>query len=65
MAEEDQEQFSANYYASVNDLTSPVRFRFKGVHADGSEFPVETDMMPITYDGHAVALHFVRPAGAL
>jgi PAS domain S-box-containing protein len=63
VAEEDQEQFSSNYYASVNGLTSPVRFRFRGLRSDGSEFLAETDMVPIAYGGHAVALHFVRPVG--
>ena len=64
VADEDQELFSSNYYASVNDLTTPIRFRFHGVRADGSKFLAETDMVPITYGGHAVALHFVRPVGA-
>jgi PAS domain S-box-containing protein len=64
VAEADQERFSSNYYASVHDLTSPIRFRFRAVRADGSEFLAETDMIPITYDGHAIALHFVRSAGA-
>jgi PAS domain S-box-containing protein len=61
--EDDQEQFSWNYWNRVQELASPVTFRFRGVRTDGSAFPAETDMIPLTFGGHTVAYHFVRAVG--
>lgn len=60
VAEDDQERFSMNYHSSVAKLSHPVTFRFMGVKKDGSKFHAETDMIPISFDGHAIAYHFVR-----
>jgi len=60
VAEEDQELFSNFYRRQVAALAFPVTFRFRGRRKDGSTFAAETDMIPITYQGHAVAYHFVR-----
>ena len=40
-----------------------MTFRFRGVRKDGSAFPAETDMIPLTFGGHTVAYHFVRAVG--
>ena len=56
----DQEMFGRNYSRQVGHLAGPLRFRFKARRKDGSTFDAETDMVPITFGGHAVAYHFVR-----
>jgi PAS domain S-box-containing protein len=61
--EDDQERFSSNYWNRVQELASPVTFRFRGVRKDGSTFPAETDMIPLTFGGHTIAYHFVRTVG--
>lgn len=58
--EEDRELFSWNYHHRISALAFPVTFRFRGRRKDGSTFAAETDMIPITFNGHAVAYHFVR-----
>jgi PAS domain-containing protein len=63
VAEEDRRMFSWNYHNRVAALAFPVTFRFRGMRKDGSTFPAETDMIPITYGGEAVAYHFVRQVG--
>jgi PAS domain S-box-containing protein len=60
VAEEDRKVFSWNYHNRVAALAFPVTFRFRGLRKDGSAFAAETDMIPISYQGHAVAYHFVR-----
>jgi PAS domain-containing protein len=63
VAEEDRRMFSWNYHNRVAALAFPVTFRFRGMRKDGSTFPAETDMIPISYQGEAVAYHFVRQVG--
>ena len=63
MAEEDRSLFSWNYHNRVAALAFPVTIRFRGLRGDGSSFPAETDMIPISHRGHAVAYHFVRQVG--
>jgi hypothetical protein len=63
--EEDQGMFSWNYWNRVQALAFPATLRFRGVRKDGSSFNAETEMIPITYGGHAVAYHFVRDVGAV
>ena len=60
VAEDDRDLFSLNYQNSVAPLAYPVTFRFKGVRKDGKVFSAETDMIPLSWKGHAVAYHFVR-----
>ena len=60
VAEKDQKLFSMNYHKSIAPLASPVRFKFHGIKKDGSTFLTETDMIPISFKGHAIAYHFVR-----
>jgi PAS domain-containing protein len=62
--EDDQAQFSWNYWNRVQELAFPVTFRFRAIRADGSTFLAETDMIPLAYGGHTVAYHFVRQVGA-
>ncbi len=64
VAEEDRAIFSWNYHNRVATLAFPVTFRFRGLRKDGSRFSAETEMIPITYRGHAVAYHFVRQVGS-
>lgn len=60
VADEDQEMYARNYQTRVAALAFPVTFRFHGRRKDGSTFAAETDMVPISFRGHAVAYHFVR-----
>jgi PAS domain S-box-containing protein len=62
VAEEDRAIYSWNYHNRVAALAFPVTFRFRARHNDGSVFAAETDMIPISYKGYAVAYHFVRRA---
>jgi PAS domain S-box-containing protein len=63
VAGEDRTLYSWNYHNRVATLAFPVTFRFRGLRKDGSTFAAETDMIPISYRGHAVAYHFVRQVG--
>lgn len=64
VAEEDRAQFLWNYRNSVAALSNPVMFRFRARRKDGSTFEAETVMIPLSYEGHAIAYHFVREVGA-
>lgn len=61
--ENDQGNMSWNYWNRVQTGSFPVTFRFTGVRKDGSTFPAETEMIPLSYGGHVVAYHFVRGVG--
>lgn len=63
VAEEDRKLYSWNYHNRVAALAFPVTFRFRARRKDGSTFPAETDMVPVSYGGHTVAYHFVRQVG--
>lgn len=60
VAADDQELYGWHYRQRVAALAYPVTFRFRGVRKDRSTFAAETEMIPISYAGHAVAYHFVR-----
>ena len=64
VAESDREMYSWNFHNHVGELANPVTFRFRAQRKDGSTFSAETDMIPISFGGHAVAYHFVRAAQA-
>ena len=61
--EDDQANFSWNYWNRVRALAFPASFRFRGVRKDGTEFQAETDMIPLAFGGHTFAYHFVRQVG--
>jgi PAS domain-containing protein len=63
IAEDDQENYGWHYQQHVARLAYPVTFRFRGRRKDGTAFAAETDMIPISFAGHAVAYHFVRRVG--
>src|SRR5436190_2150385 len=63
VAEDDRKIFSMNYHNCVARLAHPVTFRFRGLRKDGTTFAAETDMIPLVYQGHPVAYHFVRQVG--
>lgn len=63
VAEEDRGLYSWNYHNRVARLAFPVTFRFRGLRKDGTTFAAETDMIPISHGGYAVAYHFVRQVG--
>jgi PAS domain S-box-containing protein len=52
VAEEDRGLYSWHYHNRVGALAFPATFRFRGRRKDGS-----------TFNGHAVAYHFVRQVG--
>jgi PAS domain S-box-containing protein len=60
IAPEDRAVYSWNYHNCVANLAHPATFRFRGIRKDGSTFAAETDMIPISWRGHAIAYHFVR-----
>ena len=64
VAEKDQEMFSKQYHSHIAKLSRPVTFRFHALKKDGKTFLAETDMIPLTYNNHAIAYHFVRVAKA-
>jgi PAS domain S-box-containing protein len=51
-----------HYLQTIQGFGSPVRFQYRARRQNGSTFKVELDMIPITWAGNAVALHFVREA---
>jgi PAS domain S-box-containing protein len=57
---EDRQMYASNYREHVAALKHPVTFRFRGLRKDGSTFAAETDMIPLCWNGHPVAYHFVR-----
>jgi PAS domain S-box-containing protein len=63
VAPEDRETYAWNYQTHVAPLQYPVTFRFRGLRKDGTTFAAETDMIPVSFQGHAVAYHFVRRVG--
>lgn len=63
VAEEDRAIYSWNHHNRVATLSFPATYRFRGLRKDGSTFAAETDMIPISHRGYAVAYHFVRRVG--
>jgi PAS domain S-box-containing protein len=61
--EDDQSLLSWSYWNRVQARAFPTTLRFTAMRADGSTFPAETDMVPLTYGGHTFAYHFVRRVG--
>jgi PAS domain S-box-containing protein len=60
VAPQDRELFASNYREHVAALNRPVTFRFHAVRKNGETFLAETDMIPVSWNGHPVAFHFVR-----
>jgi PAS domain S-box-containing protein len=57
---EDRSVIVDHYTQTIQDLGSPVRFQYRAKRQNGSVFTVEIDMIPITWGGNSIALHFVR-----
>ena len=57
---EDRNVVVNHYTQTIQGLGSPVRFQYRAKRQNGSVFTVETDMIPITWGGNSIALHFVR-----
>jgi PAS domain S-box-containing protein len=57
---EDRAVIVNHYMQTVQGLGSPVRFQYRARRQDGSVFMAELDMVPFTWGGNSVALHFVR-----
>jgi len=60
VAPQDRELFSLNYQRHVGALARPVTFRFNAIRKNGEAFIAETEMIPISWNGHPIAYHFVR-----
>jgi PAS domain S-box-containing protein len=60
VAEKDQKMFAKQFHTHVANLSRPVTFKFTAKMKNGKTFAAETDMIPITFQGHALAYHFVR-----
>jgi PAS domain S-box-containing protein len=63
VAEEDRGIYSWYYHNRIAALAFPVTFRFRALRKDGSTFAAETDMIPVSFNGEAIAYHFVRQVG--
>jgi PAS domain S-box-containing protein len=63
VAEEDRGIYSWHYHNRVAALAFPATFRSRALRKDGTTFAAETDMIPVSFNGHAVAYHFVRQVG--
>jgi PAS domain S-box-containing protein len=60
VAPQDRQLFATNYRDHVTTLGRPVTFRFHAVRKSGETFLAETEMIPISWNGHPIAYHFVR-----
>jgi PAS domain S-box-containing protein len=60
VAPQDRELVASNYRDHVTALSRPVTFRFHALRKDGGTFLAETDMIPVSWNGHPLAYHFVR-----
>ena len=60
VAPQDREMIASNYQRHVGALTRPVTLRFNAVRKNGETFTAETEMIPISWNGHPIAYHFVR-----
>lgn len=60
VAPQDREMVASNYQKHVGALTRPVTFRFNAIRKNGETFTAETEMIPISWNGHPIAYHFVR-----
>jgi len=60
VAPQDRTLFASNYGEHVAALKNPASFRFHGVRKNGETFLAETEMIPVTWNGHPIAYHFVR-----
>ncbi|MHB8843701.1 MAG: PAS domain-containing protein [Nitrospirota bacterium] len=60
VAPPDRELVASNYRKHVTALNRPVTFRFHGQRKNGETFLAETVMIPVSWNGNAVAYHFVR-----
>jgi len=60
VAEQDRKMFASNYGDSVAAMKRPVSFRFHAIRKNGDAFLAETEMIPVSWNGHPIAYHFVR-----
>lgn len=60
VADADRGVYVWNYQHRVAELQFPATFRFRAIRKDGSTFSAETDIIPLSFGGHTIALHFVR-----
>jgi len=60
VTQQDRDLFASNYQEKVTTLSRPVTFRFHGIRKNGEVFLAETEMIPVSWNGHAIAYHFVR-----
>ena len=59
-AMEDQALVIDSYNEHIHQTLTPARFRIKALRKDGSSFKAEIDMIPLSWRGEMLALHFVR-----
>lgn len=63
VAPSDRELVATNFRQHVTGLSRPATFRFHALRKNGETFLAETEMIPVSWNGHAVAYHFVREIG--
>jgi ketosteroid isomerase-like protein len=57
----DRQSYCDTYERVVHGLDWPATYRFRAVRQDGTSFDAEATIVPLTYAGHKLAYHFVRP----
>lgn len=60
VAPRDRELVASNFRQHVTGLSRPVTFRFHALRKNGDTFLAETEMIPVSWNGHPVAYHFMR-----
>jgi PAS domain S-box-containing protein len=60
VAPQDRDLVASNYRDHVTALNRPVAFRFHALKKNGETFLAETEMIPLSWNGHPIAYHFVR-----
>jgi ketosteroid isomerase-like protein len=58
----DRQSYCDTYERVVHGLDWPDTYRFRAVRKDGTAFDAEATIVPLTFAGHRLAYHFVRPA---
>jgi PAS domain S-box-containing protein len=60
VAKEDQDMVIDSYHKHIHQKLTPARFQINAIRKDGSKFRCEVDMVPFSWRGEMIALHFVR-----
>lgn len=57
----DRQSYCDTYERVVHQLDWPDTYGFRALRKDGTSFEAEATIVPLTFRGHKLAYHFVRP----